>query len=256
MEITKVLVTPEMAQEWLDHQAVNRRVRTRIVKQMARDMAAGIWRSSTNEALAFNPERKMIDGQHRCLAVILYGKPVEMAVVYGVDHHIGTPQIRTPHDVAKIEYGEDLNERALSIANELNTSHYGLTNHEKLMLYTTHRQAVDFAVSISGHDRGVGRVAVAAVYARAFYHEDRQRIMEFADVLRSGITTKEEDIAALRLREQLLRSNLGAGYALRRDTRFRTESALRAFCQRRPLGVVKPAARELYPLPGEETPHA
>lgn len=76
-----VLVTPEMAQELIDHNVENnRKIDMKTVRRYASDMQDGLWRDKIpNHSIIL--ARKggnwyMIDGQHRCLAVIQFGRPV------------------------------------------------------------------------------------------------------------------------------------------------------------------------------------
>ncbi len=65
----RVLVTPEMAQQWIAAGNVdNRVVRKTVVSRYAAMMAGGEWKP-THQGVAFSA-RRLIDGQHRLLAVI------------------------------------------------------------------------------------------------------------------------------------------------------------------------------------------
>jgi hypothetical protein len=63
------IVSPEMADVWLKNKAVNRTVKQGRVDQYARDMVAGEWKL-TGEPVKFDMSQKLIDGQHRLLAII------------------------------------------------------------------------------------------------------------------------------------------------------------------------------------------
>lgn len=83
-----VTVTGEMAAGWLEGMGRNRSVRKARVVEFSRDMLAGSWHP-TGEAIKFNEAGSMVDGQHRCEAVVLAAKTdpdiaVSMLVVRGV----------------------------------------------------------------------------------------------------------------------------------------------------------------------------
>lgn len=78
-----VMVTPEMAARWLERNEVNRHIRNPKVAQYARDMAAGAWQL-TGEAIKFDQSGRMVDGQHRCSAIVQSGATVPMFVVRGI----------------------------------------------------------------------------------------------------------------------------------------------------------------------------
>ncbi|MFI0915228.1 hypothetical protein [Streptomyces abikoensis] len=79
-----VLVTPDMAREWLKLNTHNRKVRERAVADYARDMAASKWLMN-GEAIKFSASGSLLDGQHRLHAVIAANTPVLMLVVTGLD---------------------------------------------------------------------------------------------------------------------------------------------------------------------------
>lgn len=81
---TVAVVDPSTAQRWLQANKVNRNPRTAKVEQYARDMAAGNWRL-TGEAVQFDRDGNLIDGQHRLSAVVLSGATVRLFVVNGLD---------------------------------------------------------------------------------------------------------------------------------------------------------------------------
>lgn len=79
-EPSYIAVTPETAERWLSGNTVNRKLRERRVQQYARDMVAGRWHSS-NDAIAFDPDGHLINGQHRLNAVARSGVTVVFLVV-------------------------------------------------------------------------------------------------------------------------------------------------------------------------------
>lgn len=81
VEIVKV--TPELATEWLGKNIHNRSIRKTVVEKYARDMSNGAWLLN-GEAIKFAADGTMIDGQHRCLAVVESSATVEMLVIRGL----------------------------------------------------------------------------------------------------------------------------------------------------------------------------
>lgn len=76
-------VTPKMAAEWLSKNYHNRNIRQAVVAGYARDMASGNWQV-TGEAIKFNCDGTLLDGQHRLMAIIKADTPVDMLVVRGI----------------------------------------------------------------------------------------------------------------------------------------------------------------------------
>ena len=89
-ESTKMLVllTPELAKQYLDRNySENRDVRPSNVLKLATDILSGRWNealSYVQDPIIFTDEDIMINGQHRCLAVIKANKAVNVWVQYGV----------------------------------------------------------------------------------------------------------------------------------------------------------------------------
>lgn len=79
-----VLVTPKLAKEWLVKNDGNRNVVQSKVEKYAAMMAAGEWRPN-NQGIGFGPNNKLLDGQHRLMAVVRANKSVRMLVVRGLD---------------------------------------------------------------------------------------------------------------------------------------------------------------------------
>lgn len=78
------IITPAIAEQYLAKNEINRTVRKSAVEAYARDMADGEW-VITGEAIQFDWFDRMIDGQHRLLAIIMSGVSIQFLVVRGLD---------------------------------------------------------------------------------------------------------------------------------------------------------------------------
>lgn len=79
-----VVITPELAQELIDSKPeFQRNVREKKVAAYARDIAAGQWKLN-GEPIIIDDKNRLIDGQHRCAAVIKAGKPMTTFLIRGV----------------------------------------------------------------------------------------------------------------------------------------------------------------------------
>lgn len=77
---TQVLdVTPTMAQKWLNQNTDNRRIRPRYVEKLAEMMKRGEF-ILTHQGIAIAPGGRLLDGQHRLLAVVESNATVTMLV--------------------------------------------------------------------------------------------------------------------------------------------------------------------------------
>ena len=81
---TQILdVTPTMAKEWLDDGHKNRKVKKNQVLTFAKAMKAGEWRLN-GQPIVFSDAGRLLDGQHRMLAVVSSGETVRFLVARGV----------------------------------------------------------------------------------------------------------------------------------------------------------------------------
>lgn len=79
-----VNITPELAETWLARNLGNRNLRETKVATLARDISRGEWRQ-TGEAIKFDWNGRLIDGQHRLHAIIAAGVAARMLVIRGLD---------------------------------------------------------------------------------------------------------------------------------------------------------------------------
>ena len=77
-------VTPAMADEWLKANRSNRRVQSKSVKRIRDAIVSGRWKYN-GQPVIFSKSWRLLDGQHRLLAVVASGIAVEMMVETGVD---------------------------------------------------------------------------------------------------------------------------------------------------------------------------
>lgn len=106
MELRVERIGPDRARELLEKNRKNRTVRPQRVEQIARDITNGEWRL-TGDSIKLNGDGTLLDGQHRLLAIIKAGVPVELAVARGVEMRamktIDTGAPRTLTDILRLE---------------------------------------------------------------------------------------------------------------------------------------------------------
>lgn len=79
----EVLLTPVLAELFLDRNPANRHIRDARVRDFATDIANGDWELN-GEAIIIADTGELNDGQHRCRAVIMAGKPIRTIITFGV----------------------------------------------------------------------------------------------------------------------------------------------------------------------------
>lgn len=82
-EISVRMVTPALAAEYLRHNDGNRRPVAAHVEALARDMRAGRWALSP-QPICFAASGRLLNGQHRLLAILRADVAVELPVVVGL----------------------------------------------------------------------------------------------------------------------------------------------------------------------------
>jgi len=110
-------VTPALAAKWLESNIGNRPVRHAWVQVLAQMMRAGEW-TVTHQGIAFDRTGRLVDGQHRLLAVIEADRSVSMLVTRGlapeVYRHLDGGRSRSISD--RISLLDDFKENTLVTA--------------------------------------------------------------------------------------------------------------------------------------------
>jgi hypothetical protein len=82
---TQILtVTKELADKMLESNTTNREVRPANVEKYVKILKAGEWKL-THQGIAFDTDGKLVDGQHRLMAISQTGIEATMMVTHGVD---------------------------------------------------------------------------------------------------------------------------------------------------------------------------
>jgi len=78
-----MLVTPQLAQQWLERNVHNRPLSDTVVIAYGLDMLEGRWQYN-GDAIRFDSDGNLIDGQHRLKACVEAGVPFETDVIFGL----------------------------------------------------------------------------------------------------------------------------------------------------------------------------
>jgi hypothetical protein len=99
------LLAPGDAQRLIDAQPTNRPMRLSKSERFAKDITSGKWRPN-GEPLILDEQDLLADGQGRCRAVVLAGRPIEVYVIHGIPRKFfptfDTGQARTGADTLSI----------------------------------------------------------------------------------------------------------------------------------------------------------
>lgn len=101
-------VTPELAVMWLEGNVGNRPIKSILVGELTNAMLNGTFKL-THQPIAITTDGRLLDGQHRLLAVIRSGRTVLMNVTFDADPAtfdvIDAGAKRTLADALSIEFG-------------------------------------------------------------------------------------------------------------------------------------------------------
>lgn len=76
-------ITPQMAKDWLARNTKNRALRPNLVDHLAKVILFGEWQVN-GDAIRFDTNGKLLDGQHRLQAIVAADKAVESFVIEGL----------------------------------------------------------------------------------------------------------------------------------------------------------------------------
>lgn len=241
MDVQTEVVTPEKAQQWLEANTRNRTLSRRKVRLYADDMKKHRW-TLHHQGIAFYEDGELADGQHRLAAVIESGKEVEMMVVRklpkGAGADIDRHRTRGEADAIRIGGLADwIGKTEVHVIKALASVHGNHPNTftaKQIADIGKHvEKEVGFAINaFIKKQRFVTTAPVMAAIAIASAHYEHDRLMEFAEVLCTGMSTNRGDMAAIKLREKLIREHGGpGGTSGRRDVIYMTLRVIELFFQ-------------------------
>lgn len=263
-------VTPELAQKWLERNTRNRGLRDSVVQKYAEDMKAGRW-MVTGDAIAFDTNGDVINGQHRLWAVFSSKMTIRMLVVFDLD----PDAVRVLDDHLKRSLVDvmHISNPGVSVGNkhaatarmmmfnltrtDRNAAASKTTRQEQMTFLEKHLPAIDFAIRECFKSKTVKlltHTSICATIARASYTQNKERLIHFAHVIISGMPEGEDDKAAIIFRNWLVRLESQNVRAARDVIYRKCERALNAFLKKEQLQTLYESHEELFPLPEEVAP--
>ena len=163
--LSAVELTPALAEDILNHDPVNREVRSSNVKKLQREIEGGHWDPRKSPFMRFDGEGRLADGQHRCRACMASGRAI-------VVHMVGLP------DTIGLDQGA-----SRSLADQLKI-------HEHL-----DRAECDLAATVT---KAICKVSAATDREQmAVFREHRDFILECVRKPIGWLTDKERSVAAV-----------------------------------------------------------
>jgi hypothetical protein len=260
MDIGIENITPAKAEQWLNFNKSNRKLRDGVVEKYASDMRNGKW-TTCPVPIAFYEDNDLADGQHRLWAIVESGVAVKMPVARGLQRedglNIDTGLGRTLVDNARIS-GSDtgLTNTVIAVARAMEDgtgSKRPVSNAERLEMCDRHKEAVAWAVSNGPKAKLLRNAVVLSAIGRAYSHaDDLERLRRFCDVMNSGFSDGESESAAVAIRNYMLMKGATASSAgMWRDTFLKVQNAILYFLEGKKLTAIKKVADEAFPLKGK-----
>lgn len=236
LEVQSVVVTPETAEGWLAKNTINRAVSRKVVSQYANDMINGRWRF-TGDAIRFDPDGNILDGQHRLLACVKSKVPFETLVIDGLaietrdyldmGYRRNTSHVLQFHGYTHAAQLAAAAQWLLRVREGMGRNHGSKgTTPEIVECVARHPGLFDSTKQIYGQDAKKKFVlgpppslSIAMHYIGAVLLDDQERADAFLDVFQTGKPDYENDPAQM-WRERLIRQRAG-GIEVRRDVHYR-----------------------------------
>lgn len=203
---TTETITPKMAESWLEKNKDNRPIRDHHVQLLAKEMREGRWHLN-GEAIVFDWNGALVDGQHRLWASFGHGQTFESVVVRGVDPEafatIDSGMKRSAGDVlakASIAYGT-LTAAAVRLVHFYETGRTDhlivarMSNAETLQLVEKYPR-IQQAVSLIGPREPLKRLcSQTALAATAYFalETEQETVESFFDALATGADLRKGD---------------------------------------------------------------
>lgn len=212
-------ITPEKARAYLDANYDNRHVRGSWVDELAGIIKRGQWRE-THQGIAFDLNGRLLDGQHRLMAIAQAGLPVKMLVTRelaeDVFRFIDSGKSRSIYDRLKLtDSSAYINQNACTIMRAYVTMALGKVPPPIELMEQEFLKMADEVVAVS--ERFVPRIRAittgAVGAATACYMRVKPRKAQvFIEGLLTGIDLAQGS-PVLRLREMLLTRRIPSGRA-------------------------------------------
>lgn len=257
-------VTPDFSAYILDnHNHLNRTMRKSLANKYRADMMNDHW-LGTHQGVAFLTDLECADGQHRFEGVRTSGKIQELLMFFELPKEakiaIDQQAKRDPIDDMLFVYGVRVDRAMKTVAGGMMLGHSYASTARTVSPATLfdfiekHQNAVEFAADIfRAPVKGVAcRRPVQGVIGRAYYTSDRMKVLEFCEVLRTGIGSGHQHAEIIKLRDFLNSSvNKGNGRDQFVASYRKTSRALHNFLEDTQGDRLIEAPTELFPLPEE-----
>ncbi len=245
MQVTVETITPKIASAYLDQNVANRKVKKVNLEALTRDIKNGAFQAN-GDAIRFSLSGKLLDGQHRLMACVAAGKPIQTVVIRDLPDETQNTMdcgvVRQAGDKLSLAGIKNGNTVAAAIK-----AFYGYKTQQYSHVKVTHAEVFDFiennptieewASECHSSFPGLGSIltAVSFIISKKY---GGSVALDFVNVFKTGIPSME-NCAAHAVREKLVKMS---GSALRLSPNARLKLVMWGamnFAERRPISVVR-----------------
>ena len=211
-----VFISVDDAQKALALNFGNRRLRPQLVTYLAKCITNNEWQPDHPQPIVFSSSGRMIDGQHRCQAIVEAEKGVDCNVVFGardeLREYIDTGISRTLEDRISFDPDYATNKHISQLINALAWLPNGrmkgrLTPEEAVSIFDRHRDGLIFGSRfVCQNKRGITRTAVGVALVEMFY-----RCPEKAEAFSNSIVLPDGPVQQARMLRDFLLTNSNGG---------------------------------------------
>ena len=222
MTMSYELITPELAAALLETNDNNRKLSNGTVRAYANDILAGNWDETVGAAISIDENGVLRDGQHRCAAIVMAGIAIRSWVCRNVssDGIYDNNRKRSNSDQIAIMRADFDNvyksTRYISVARAIiqHTSGEGnrtVTPKEIIDFTELHKDDLDgFFLNIP--QASISKISLGVVHLSLFMAYmggvDMNDILDYYDILCSGMSTKQEEFPIIAYRNYLKDSTI------------------------------------------------
>lgn len=255
----KVLVSPDLAREWLEkYNQRNRPLREAVVDRYAEQMKSDEWQE-TGDTVKFGADGLLYDGQHRLSAVVRSGRTVTLWVVRGLASSareaIDMGEARRAFDNLAITDGLSVSPEdrtwLTAIARHVYGVHHKLTVSVARAVLAAYGPGLKIAREVfKGHQRGLCRASYVGAFIFA-YRKEGEPVAELMRRFRDGANLDAKDPILL-LRNSMMTTSSG-GYVVGHAEFERTCAAVAAALdgEKRARLIRSAAALERFRVPND-----
>jgi hypothetical protein len=221
MKTNEILITPNVANEFLLINKNNRPVNNNYVNKLSAIMKSGMWNENTGESIKVCINGDLIDGQHRLLAIIKSGVSLKFMVVYELPvsafEVIDQGKKRSVNDVLfcmGIGNGKRLSEVVRNVDKLINgkilnndSGGTGLTPKNILMILNSDFDSYNESMNYGRSQYEQGNIGSMSFYGALHYIlKDKHKLLceKFIENVATGINIKSAKCPSYVLRQRLI----------------------------------------------------